>query len=125
MTKCPRCDGRGWSGPVHFNMGDKPHAWKERVDCDFCGGSGEINADKQRAVHLGRQLREKRVAREETLMEAAKRFGMKPSELSAFETGRVGLDAWMHPFATRVALEIGLSDDAMLAERTKARGGLK
>jgi len=101
LTPCPRCEGKGWSGPVHINRGDQPHEWRERMDCDFCGATGKIDADKREAVEFGKRLRAKRVAREESLMEAAKRLGMKPSELSGLETGRGGMAAWHHPWATR------------------------
>lgn len=103
--QCPRCDGRGWIGPVHINRGDQPHEWREGMDCDLCGGTGQIDDDKLAAVELGKKLRAKRVAGEESLMEAARRLGVRPSELSALETGRGGMAAWNHPFATRVRLD--------------------
>ncbi len=107
MPTCPRCEGKGHIGPVHINRGNKPHEWVEKMDCDFCRTSGEITDDHMKAIGLGKQLREKRVGREESLRDAAKRFGMKPSELSAFETGRWGLVPWGHPFAMGVCAEIG------------------
>lgn len=102
---CPRCHGKGWSGPVHINRGDKPHEWRERIDCDFCSATGKIDQSKREAFELGKRLREKRIAREESLMEASKRLGLKPSELSGLETGRGGMAAWHHPFAQRAYLE--------------------
>lgn len=112
MATCPRCDGKGWSGPVHINRGDQPHEWRERMDCDFCKGTGQITADQERAIALGKRLREKRVAREESLLEASHRLGLKPSELSALETGRHGMSSWAHPWATRACAEIGFWPEA-------------
>lgn len=106
LTPCPRCEGKGWIGPVHINRGDLPHEWRERMDCDFCEATGKIDADKRTAIEMGWRLRAKRVAREESLMEAAKRLRMSPSELSGLETGRGGMAAWHHPFAQRAYLEV-------------------
>lgn len=106
-TPCPRCDGEGRVGPVHINRGDKPHQWIDEMTCDLCGGNGTIDAAKRKAIDLGRQLRAKRLEREESLTEAAKRLGLRPNELSAFETGRHGLTPWAHPFATSVCAEVG------------------
>lgn len=105
LSDCPRCQGKGWIGPVHINRGDKPHKWRERMDCDLCKASGKIDADTRAAVELGKQLRAKRVARGESLFEAAKRLLLRPSELSGLETGRGGMAAWNHPFATNAYLE--------------------
>lgn len=102
---CPRCKGKKWIGPVHINRGDQPHEWRERVDCDLCKAAGRITEDQREAIELGKRLRQKRVDREESLMEGAKRLGLKPSELSGLETGRGGMTAWRHPWAQRAYLE--------------------
>lgn len=102
---CPRCEGRGWFGPVHINRGDKPHEWRERMDCDFCNGSRVIDKDHHDAWEIGQAFRGARCAREESLREAAARLGMKAPELSALELGRGGMAAWNHPFATSAFLE--------------------
>lgn len=93
-TQCPRCDGRGWVGPIHINRGDKPHEWRKRMDCDLCRATGTISDDVRDAIELGRRFRERRIARDESLREAAQRLGMRASELSALETGRGGMAAW-------------------------------
>lgn len=105
MTTCPRCEGKGWVGPVHINRGDKPHEWRERMDCDLCKASGVIDDGTVQALELGKRLREKRLARDESLREAARRLNMSAAELSGLETGRGGLAAWHHPFATSAYLE--------------------
>ena len=105
MPQCPRCEGKGWIGPVHINRGDKPHEWRERIDCDFCQATGQATDDQMQAAELGKKFRERRVAREESLMEASKRLGMRPSQLSRLERGVDGMAAWHHPFATTAYLE--------------------
>ena len=105
MNPCPRCQGRGWYGPVHINRGDQTHEWRERMQCDFCAGTGKIDDDHRDAWKLGQAFRGARCAREESLGEAAKRLGLKASELSALEMGRGGMVAWHHPFATSAHLE--------------------
>jgi hypothetical protein len=102
---CPRCEGRGWYGPVHINRGDKPHEWCDRVECDFCDGTSKIDADHHQAWTIGQAFRGARCAREESLREAAARLGLRASELSALELGRGGMAAWHHPFATSAYLE--------------------
>jgi hypothetical protein len=108
-TPCPRCEGKGWFGPVHINRGNKPHEWVEKMDCDMCNMRGTIDASQRKAIELGRQLRAKRIERGESLREGAIRLGLKASELSALETGRYGLTSWRHPFATSACLEIGFT----------------
>lgn len=103
---CPDCKGAGKSGPVHINRGDKPHEWRESMDCQFCQGSGHIDQDHKDSRDLGEKLRAKRAEREETLMAASIRLGLKPSELSGLERGRGGMTAWHHPWATRLKLEV-------------------
>jgi len=104
-TRCPRCEGLGWIGPVHFNYGDGRGEWKDRVDCDVCRGSGAIGADQKAAIDMGDALRSKRMDRDESLREAAKRLNLKPAELSALERGVGGMAAWHHPFAASAYLE--------------------
>ena len=105
MSQCPDCKGKGWSGPVHINRGDQPHEWRDRIECHFCKGSGAIFDDQQEAANLGKKFREKRVAREESLLEASKRLGLRPAQLSRLERGVDGMAAWHHPFATTAYLE--------------------
>lgn len=57
--------------------------------CDFCGGLGHVSLEKAEAWVTGRKMREERLARNESLREAAKRMGIKPSELSAIEHGKI------------------------------------
>lgn len=105
MQTCPHCNGKGDTGPVHINRGSKPHEWRDNVPCTLCMGSGQVSDDVIEACALGKALRDKRVANDESLREASKRLGMSPAELSRLEQGRGGMAAWRHPFATRAYLE--------------------
>jgi hypothetical protein len=85
---CQRCNGNGVVGPVHINRGDNPHTW-EMIRCSSCGGSGYWSNHQAAAARDGEALRQERLARDESLREAAKRMGISPAELSAIEQGRV------------------------------------
>lgn len=105
MPTCPHCNGKGDIGPVHINRGDQPHEWRDSFPCTLCGGTGNVADDVIEARALGKALRDKRVANDESLLEASRRFGMSPAELSGLEHGRGGMAAWHHPFAARAYLE--------------------
>lgn len=85
---CHRCHGAGFVGPVHCNRGDEPHEWIDRMQCDVCGGGGELTPDQVMARTAGAAMRRARVDRGESLLEASKRLGMSPAQLSAIESGR-------------------------------------
>lgn len=106
MHKCPRCDGRGMIGPIHVNRGNKGCNWIDEMSCLICHGAGEVDDDTMQAIGMGKQLREVRISRDESLRECALRLGMTPSELSALEQGRGGLEAWRRPFATWAWMEV-------------------
>ena len=84
---CQRCDGHGVVGPVHVNRGDQAHTW-EMIRCASCGGSGYWTPAQAVAARVGAEMRQERLARGESLLEAARRLGMSPAELSALEHGR-------------------------------------
>jgi len=85
---CPDCNGTGRTkGPVHINMGDLPHRWVDSLKCFCCGGARSITREHFDARWRGRKLREERIARGESLLEAAKLQGISPSELSSRERG--------------------------------------
>ena len=86
---CPDCDGNGGSqGFVTRTTGCR----LEFIQCRTCAGTGEIAADEAAAMEerriAGRALRAERMARDESLGEAAARLGISPMELSAKEHGR-------------------------------------
>lgn len=103
--ECPDCAGKGNVGPVHLNKGEAPHQWLEAAQCEFCKGTGRITRDLKDARDLGQKFRVMRMARDESLRDAAKRFGLNAYQLSSLERGTGGMAAWHHPFATSVYLE--------------------
>ena len=53
-----------------------------------CGGSGYWTAQQAVAARNGSAMRQKRIERGESLLEASRRLGMSPAQLSAIEHGR-------------------------------------
>jgi hypothetical protein len=88
-TTCTACDGKGWSGPVHVNMGSGKHEWRERMDCFTCNGTGRISAEQVEAMRIGRKHRDARFDRDESMGEVARRHGISAAAVSAFEHGHI------------------------------------
>ena len=88
--QCPSCDGRGSSaGFICFADGsDQRSGYNDAIQCSLCRGAGSISLETAERFRIGREHYKARVARDESLMECAKRLGLKPSELSAMEHGR-------------------------------------
>jgi DnaJ-class molecular chaperone len=86
-SACPKCGGFRRIGPVHINRGSLPHLWLSSVPCRFCHGSGTVSEERRVAHERGERLRAERVARNESLREAAQRLGVSASKLSALERG--------------------------------------
>lgn len=82
---CPDCDGKKQVFQIACGPSGSRAGW---VDCDRCGGTGEITAEQAGRIAAGRARRQERIARDVSLMEEAKRLGMRPSELSAIERGK-------------------------------------
>lgn len=86
---CPECNGTGRTkGPVHINRGDQPHEWVESLRCFCCDGVRYISQAHWDARERGAELRKQRIARGETLREAAQRQGVTSSEISRQERGK-------------------------------------
>lgn len=85
---CPRCDGKR-GAHCFINRGEdiRTHSVEWR-DCSTCGGTGTIDRRRAALIEQGQEMRNARVARRESLMEASRRMGISPSELSAIERGR-------------------------------------
>lgn len=88
MTRCPHCNGDG-GGEAFINRGpDISKHTLEWVRCMTCSGDGVISDERAGLIDLGRRMREARVERGETLLEASRRLGTDPAKLSKLEHGR-------------------------------------
>lgn len=90
---CETCGGEGSTGPVHINRGDAPHEWRGSMPCHDCDGTGQWTAERHARWQAGQKMRAERLARGESLREAAKRMGITPAKLSVTEAGRAVLES--------------------------------
>lgn len=88
MITCPDCKGAGFGGPafVHTTTGC---SFQETTTCSTCMGRKEMPDEFPEWRKIGRQMRDDRRGRGLSLGEEARRRGMRPSELSAMEFGKV------------------------------------
>jgi len=87
---CPDCAGaKTFTGFVCRYGSDGGHGSVETYNCHTCNGAGEITDAHAEMIAIGKQWRDERRARDESVIEAAKRIGIKPSVLSALEHGRL------------------------------------
>jgi len=83
---CPDCSGKGI---VHgFACGGANPGYRDDMKCFTCRGTGKVDAEYPARLAEGRRMRKERVARVESLYDAAKRLGMTSSQLSGIENGR-------------------------------------
>jgi hypothetical protein len=78
---------------AHVNYGFNPKTGgcdgeEKAVVCLTCDGVGTITSEHAQRIEDGKRMRMARVERGETLMAAATRMGLRPSELSAIESGQ-------------------------------------
>jgi hypothetical protein len=85
--QCARCGGQGGAN-AFVNRGEdiSKHTY-EWCKCLTCGGSGVVTDEQARRIERGQAMRDKRVADGITLMEASRRLGVGPAQLSAIERG--------------------------------------
>ena len=81
---CPHCDGRGFT--IGFGC---PGFRRMKLDCRSCSESGQVDQAFMDRHAAGETLREARLRKDLTLREAAKKYGVKASELSDAERGRI------------------------------------
>lgn len=86
-VKCPNCNHPGEKG-LCVATGPSGSTWHER-HCETCGGTNQISLPRLRWILKGRILRAQRIARGETLREAAFKFGCSPTILSHIEIGTI------------------------------------
>ena len=87
-TRCPHCKGDG-GYDCHINRGldISTHTFEWR-QCITCEGDGVIGEERAKLIAEGKAMRDARVARMETLLEASRKLDIGPAELSAIELGR-------------------------------------
>ena len=88
MPTCPHCNGDG-GHDCHINRGfdSSTHTFEWRR-CETCEGDGVVSDERAKLIAEGKAWRDARVARMETLLEASRKLGIGPAELSALELGR-------------------------------------
>lgn len=93
--KCHQCNGTGKTGLIHFNKGFNEQKggcdgeWRESMPCLPCDGSGQVPDEMADWIAFGKDFREKRRSRGETIGQAATRLKLSVPQLSAIENGRV------------------------------------
>lgn len=92
---CPACNGvPAKPALAHFNTGEDSagHHWKEvTIPCGVCKETGKVSVAVANRFHEGRSHMKERVANGETLYHAARRLGVTPAQLSAYEHGKADL----------------------------------
>src|SRR5579872_5689793 len=81
--QCPGCRGRGKVD----GLGCPGAKWVS-FTCEVCAGKGWISAQQHLHFREGDDHRKARVARRESLREAAERYGCSVVELSQWEHGK-------------------------------------
>lgn len=93
--QCPDCLGE--KRVLAFVDGHRPDGTSfgglRSVNCSTCFGEGTIDAEFHARREIGKKLRAERIAKRQSLLEAARDRGISPSELSAIEQGRAALSA--------------------------------
>ncbi len=92
---CPSCKGKGTSVAfVDWHDDSKEHGMDGELmelECHYCGGTGAI-ADVEawrKREQRGRNMRNERKSKGESLRDAAKRMGISATKLSQIERGRL------------------------------------
>lgn len=84
---CPSCGGKG---SVAAFVDTAERGWFDpTLPCPLCKGRGRISEQQAAWLAAGRAHYVARVARRESVLECATRLGIRVSELSAMEHGRV------------------------------------
>jgi len=88
MIICPGCNGSGEGGPA-FVSRVSGCSFEEHTTCSTCNGACEMPDEYPAWKLQGQVLRDDRRFRGLSLGEEARRRGMRPSELSAMEFGKI------------------------------------
>jgi DNA-binding XRE family transcriptional regulator len=97
---CPDCNGSGTTMAffVKYAPGTSTGPMHRELPCMFCRGKKTVTSNQMEWKTEGRKIREHRIKSGFTLREAAKRFGLKPSDISNLESGRVFNLNWKAKF---------------------------
>jgi hypothetical protein len=88
---CPDCQGAKQTIASHVRYSDGSGAYGVPLACSRCNATGEVPDEMAEWMRRGKVMRDKRVNGKpyRSLHAEAKRRGMKASELSAMERGRI------------------------------------
>lgn len=75
---------------MHHNTGynSRHHYWGD-AKCFRCNGLGQVSDEMADWISFGKDFREKRRLKGETISEAAKRLNLSVPQLSGIENGRI------------------------------------
>jgi DnaJ-class molecular chaperone len=85
--ECPSCGGAKTVRAL-VNYGRQRGCVWEQIPCITCHGQGEISEEEALAIEERDRIRNERVARGESMKDAATRLGMTLREYNDFEHGR-------------------------------------
>jgi hypothetical protein len=86
---CPDCDGVGKQLYLFVIKQDETCSPCEILTCIRCEGRGNVPDEMAEWIRVGKLLKDTRLSHKKTLREQAIILGLKPSELSAMEYGRI------------------------------------
>lgn len=95
MLQCWDCEGTGGQDAMGFWDGERKGlpvggAFSGWMYCNRCGGAGRVREITREWARIGREIRERRLAREESQREAAVRLGFKRlSDYVEMEAGKI------------------------------------
>lgn len=95
VVPCPACDaiGKMLATGIRYAEGHTGPYYK-MLPCPDCGGQKTILAIRLEWIERGEEIRRWRRANELTLHDVAERSGLRPSEVSFLESGRVDNTNW-------------------------------
>lgn len=84
---CPACSGAKTVQAL-VNYGRQRGCVWEQITCITCNGDGDLDAEEVRRIEERDRIRDERVARGESMKDAATRLGMTLREYNDYEHGR-------------------------------------
>lgn len=92
---CPTCDSKGEliASGIRYGEGSSG-PYSQMAPCPDCLGKKTLTAEQLKWKERGKNIREWRRAKGLTLIQAANRFGLRVTELSGIESGRIDNSEW-------------------------------